>query len=85
VAAAYADLYRSSLFYTVSPEIRRHKIEAIRLINKELKENDKGVSEAVILAILCIMQDPISTIGSQKVIEPPETSPFKQLFFLLQW
>ena len=69
----------------MSPEIRRHKIEAIRLINKELEKNVKGLPEAIILAVMCIMRDPIDAIESQKVIEQPETSPFKQPYFLLQW
>lgn len=84
IAATYADLNRSSLFYSVTPEIRMHKIEAIRLINEELRKG-KDVPEGVILAAMSLIREASEMIKNQSAIVQLEASPFKQPHFLMQW
>jgi hypothetical protein len=88
--ATLLDLTRSSLFYSVAPEIRRHKAEAIHLINKELEKGIEKVGEipeAVILAIMMMLREASEQMESNTAAVQPEAevSPFKPPFIFMQW
>jgi hypothetical protein len=61
-----------------------HKLEAIRLINKELTKGE-GIPEAIILAIMSFSLEASEMIRNAKAKSEPELSPFKAPFFLMQW
>lgn len=82
-AATVADLVRSSLFYSVTPEIKWHKIEAIRQINRELDKAD--VPDEVILAVISLPGEASETLKNRRTPMQLDVSPFKQPFFFMQW
>lgn len=61
-----------------TPEIRLHKLEAIRLL-KEAVATGVDVPEAAILAILCLMREDVDTDEPEVVPQELEDSysPFK--------
>src|ERR1700760_4888257 len=83
LAATIADITRSSLFYSVTPEIRRHKAEAIHLINKELNKG-KDVPEETALAVVALIREASELVGNEaanvKTEAEAEVSPFKVPF-----
>jgi hypothetical protein len=83
-AATVADLARSSLFYSVTPEIKMHKMEAIRQINREL-EKGKDIPDEVILAVISLPGEASESLKSRSTSMKLEVSPFKQPFFFMQW
>jgi hypothetical protein len=85
VAATFFDLTRGSLFYSLTPEIQMHKLEAIRLINKEL-EKGRDVPEIILYAIMSLIADASEIMKrmSEKVPQA-EVLPFKPPFVLMDW
>jgi hypothetical protein len=89
-AATHLDMIHSKLFYTVTPEVRMHKIMAIHLINKELTKG-KDVPEALILAIMTLLREASDTMEDQRASEQSEAEsgvkeiPFRPPPFLMQW
>jgi hypothetical protein len=82
--ATLLDVTRSSLFYSVTPEIRRHKAEAIHLINKEL-EKGKEIPEAVILAVIMMLLEASEQMANKTALQPEaEVSPFNTPFIFMQ-
>jgi hypothetical protein len=88
IAATVKDVMRSSLFYSVTPEIRRHKAEAIYLINKALEKGEhKDIPESIILAVLMMIPEASESIGNgtASVQLEVDDSPFKAPGILKQW
>jgi hypothetical protein len=85
VAATFVDLTRGSLTYSLTPEIQMHKLEAIRLINKELGKG-RDVPEGIIYAIANLVPEAseiMKRISEQE--SQAEAFPFKPPFFLMDW
>jgi hypothetical protein len=84
VGATFADVARGSLFYSVTPEIRMHKIEGIRLIRKEL-EKGKDIPEAVVLAVMSLVEEASEVLEKRSTPILQEVFQFKPPYFFLQW
>lgn len=85
--AAHMDLSNSSTKFTQTMEIKLHKQEAIRLINAELPKG-KDIPEAIILAVLCLIQEPTEPVNNDnetEVSEEDDYSPFKLPLIPIQW
>ena len=89
-AATHLDMIHSKLFYSVTPEVRMHKLMAIHLINKELTKG-KDVPEALILAIMTLLREASDAMEDQRASKKSEAEsgkkelPFKSPPFLMQW
>lgn len=85
-AATHLDLMHSSILFTATPEIRMHKLEAIRLINDELVRGG-DIPEAIILAIMSLVREASEFIGddSGRQQEVDKYSPFKLPLLPMQW
>lgn len=85
-AATHLDLMHSSIFFTGTPEIRMHKLEAIRLINEEL-ERGGDIPEAVILAIMSLVREASEFIRGESgnKQEADKESIFKLPLLPIQW
>jgi hypothetical protein len=86
MAATFADLWRGSLHYSIQPEIRMHKREAIRLVREELVKGP-DIAEELILAIMGFVTEASEMFGmaSASAESRLQSSPFKPSPLLVQW
>ena len=87
-SATIVDLLKGSVTFTNSPEIKMHKLEAIRLINQEIADKGEHVHEAVILSIVCLIREASDVLADETdniVTDVEKISPFKVPLLPLQW